>query len=962
MKITEPSLTAEMKPFLERLDLDIKLFPPEVISSGHRRTDVLFRINGNRFVLECEIGEGYSKLVEGIKQVSQYEKDLRVQGISTTANIVVVYPPDVRVDVRSEEESSEEIKRILETTKIKQAIMLPPYVNFPSNITLKELIAILMTEFKEKELSISFITKALNETVEVMESIIFSNLQKDNSLINLIVNNFNFFKVLLTDKVSISSREIYKQISRLGGYILINQILFYHLLSTEFRKRGDFRLSEINTDVSIEEIKEMFNFVIEDIDYYPIYSVDIIGHLSDQYTDTIHEIIDIIKSIKPEIIKHDLLGVIYHNLIPKDIRKTLAAFFTKPVAAEILTSLVIEDIDEKILDPACGSGTILASAYRKKLKIAKSKSIYDESLRSDLHKKFIEKQITGIDIMPFSAHLSAMNLTIQAPFIETQNVRIGVDDFIRLSPNVKIGALVGDLTPLLFPDFGEVKLKEDNDHVQINPFKVIKVDSIIMNPPFTKKRRLTKEMKIPISKKWWDDLGSFHYWGHFLLQAISFLKNNGKIGAVLPLGSIALKDGEKVLKTLRNKSIRPKYIVKSMNDIAFSESAKFRDFLLIFDINETRDQLAFVYLKKSMKDLNLDESRNLGDQIKSLNVGQNYEDDKISVIWCGFDEIQPTQTYWEILELNDPNIREIKPFYMNIFMEENTNLVDFTALISTDQITYFSPTLLSGGTRHSIFVGRDESTRTKLLIMEETENNYICYLKDSNIRFRVPKSAVRPALKTGSYVSSISIEENDLFIKERFRGFEDIERTFESDVNFDEIQEEMERMKGNLSINRRFDFTAEGFRLFAYYSDEAMVTTEMLWTIGIEDNETAKILALWFNSSIFMLNLIISKRKETRGSFSQADKYKILDFPVLNINNLSETEKRSLLDVFNNIENINFPSFLEQLKNINPNRVMLDREILRILGYEEDDIDDSIELLYKALIAKCEECIRVMKQ
>ena len=714
MRITEPSLTAEMKPFIESRGMHV--FPPEVSPAGHRRTDVLFRINGHRFVLECEIGEGYKKLIEGIQQVSQYEKDLKDQGISTTANIVIVYPPSVRVDVRTEEDANEEIQRILKTEGITQAIMLPPYIDFPAGITLEELLTKLTDEFREKELSINFITKALNEAVDIMESIILSNIQRDNTFLNLIVSNFNFFKIMLTDNISLSSQEIYKQIARLGGYVLINQILFYHLLSTELRRRGDFRLTEITTDVTIEEIKDMFLFVVEDIDYDPIFTIDIIGNLSEEYTNIIRKVINVIRSIKPEVIKHDLLGVIYHNLIPSGTRKMLAAFFTIPVAAEILTSLVIENEDETILDPACGSGTILASAYRKKMLLAQNSPSFRESQYPTLHKKFVENQIGGVDIMPFAAHLSAMNMTIQAPYIETQNVRIGVDDFIRLNPDVRVGALVGDLTPLLFPEYGEVELRKEEKKKKNEklPFKVVKVDNIIMNPPFTKKRRLTAEMQIPIKKRWWSKLGSFHYWAHFLFHSMSFLKEKGKIGAVLPLGSIALKDGVKVLKELKKKGLKPKFIVKSMNNIAFSGSAKFRDFLIKFDIDKERDQLGLVYLKKSMEDLSLNLSREIGDTIVNLALGQNFEDDNISVIWHRFDEIQQKQTYWEILELNDPNVREIKDFYLNLFFE-NEKLIEFIDKISEDQITYFSPTLLNQGTRHSVFIGRDESTRTKLL-------------------------------------------------------------------------------------------------------------------------------------------------------------------------------------------------------------------------------------------------------
>ena len=111
-----------------------------------------------------------------------------------------------------------------------------------------------------------------------------------------------------------------------------------------------------------------------------------------------------------------------------------------------------------------------------------------------------------------------------------------------------------------------------------------------------------------------------------------------------------------------------------------------------------------------------------------------------------------------------------------------------------------------------------------------------------------------------------------------------------------------------------------------------------------------------------MLNLIISKRKETRGSFSQTDKYKILEFPVLNINNLNDDEKDTLLNIFTQVRHVQFNSFLEQLREQNPNRVLIDKEILRILGYDENELDDILDLIYRVLIAKCEECLFVMKK
>ena len=108
-------------------------------------------------------------------------------------------------------------------------------------------------------------------------------------------------------------------------------------------------------------------------------------------------------------------------------------------AANILSELAIEKTDEKILDPACGSGTLLAAAYRQKRKILE-KSGQDFDVRT--HKQFLERDITGVDIMPFAAHLSVIHLALQAPLYETEEVRIAIEDSTRLKPGMEISPMV----------------------------------------------------------------------------------------------------------------------------------------------------------------------------------------------------------------------------------------------------------------------------------------------------------------------------------------------------------------------------------------------------------------------------------------------------------------------------------------------------------------------------------------
>ena len=54
-----------------------------------------------------------------------------------------------------------------------------------------------------------------------------------------------------------------------------------------------------------------------------------------------------------------------------------------------------------------------------------------------LHKNFVENEISGLDIMPFAAHLTAVNLSSQSIESTTDKLRVGVMDSLSLSEKLK---------------------------------------------------------------------------------------------------------------------------------------------------------------------------------------------------------------------------------------------------------------------------------------------------------------------------------------------------------------------------------------------------------------------------------------------------------------------------------------------------------------------------------------------
>ena len=73
-----------------------------------------------------------------------------------------------------------------------------------------------------------------------------------------------------------------------------------------------------------------------------------------------------IHNLGPQHVKVDLIGIIYHDSIPPITRKKMGAFYTNPIAAELLATLAIKKWQVQVLDPACGSGTLLVASYKRK--------------------------------------------------------------------------------------------------------------------------------------------------------------------------------------------------------------------------------------------------------------------------------------------------------------------------------------------------------------------------------------------------------------------------------------------------------------------------------------------------------------------------------------------------------------------------------------------------------------------
>jgi hypothetical protein len=118
------------------------------------------------------------------------------------------------------------------------------------------------------------------------------------------------------------------------------------------------------------------------------------------------------------LLQQDLSGRIYHSALGKTLAKNFATYYTRIPSSDLLAWLAVDSWDDKVADFASGSGTFLSSTYGRKLSLALPDAIEANNgidTLDDLHRRFIEEDIYGLDAMSFASHLSMVNLATRRP-------------------------------------------------------------------------------------------------------------------------------------------------------------------------------------------------------------------------------------------------------------------------------------------------------------------------------------------------------------------------------------------------------------------------------------------------------------------------------------------------------------------------------------------------------------------
>ena len=175
---------------------------------------------------------------------------------------------------------------------------------------------------------------------------------------------------------------------------------------------------------TIAELSKSWHMILK-VDYRPIFeaALSVINSLSTpQFTSAVKDMIQWARGASGQmgLLRHDVLGRIFHRLLEG---RYDGSFYTSVPAAIILAGIAIrgrEDIpknlaDMKVIDAACGTGTLLMAAAERIKDVVGDR--YDE-------RTIIEDVLTGIDINITALHIAATTLGLLSPTTQFRKMDI----------------------------------------------------------------------------------------------------------------------------------------------------------------------------------------------------------------------------------------------------------------------------------------------------------------------------------------------------------------------------------------------------------------------------------------------------------------------------------------------------------------------------------------------------------
>lgn len=293
------------------------------------------------------------------------------------------------------------------------------------------------------------------------------------------------------------------EVANMAALVIINAMVFQERLASNEAAFQPVGAAVKDAHFSRMALLQIWDHILG-IDYYPIFSMarDVVAELSEveasnvlnECSQTASKLLDM-----GAVGRHDLAGRIFNRLISE--RKLLAAFYTSIPASTLLAGLALsperwpdfdwgsaEGISQlRVVDPACGTGTLLMAAYRQIVQnhAAAGSGVASEPL---IHRSLVEEVINGADVVQSAIHLTAATLAAMSPSVRFDEMQLHT---LRLGRDESNKIWLGSLDWLQAPETQSFfSTTEEQVGAATGEGGVVQRPTahlVISNPPFTRR-------------------------------------------------------------------------------------------------------------------------------------------------------------------------------------------------------------------------------------------------------------------------------------------------------------------------------------------------------------------------------------------------------------------------------------------------------------------------------------------
>jgi len=251
-------------------------------------------------------------------------------------------------------------------------------------------------------------------------------------------------------------------------------------------------------------------------------------------------------------------------------------------------------------------------------------------------------------------------------------------------------------------------------------------------------------------------------------------------------------------------------------------------------------------------------------------------------------------------------------------------------------------------------------------IEKQEKDKILLKLKEGKNYFYITKEAVLPALRTYSQVRKMNITNEEevaiIDIKSvpeeflRLSGLLPIERVTEA---AQDIKSAYQMLASNLLLVRRVQLSSPQLYWLAFYSENKVISNAVLLNVQTFDSAITKLLTLYFNSVIALLQLL-SFVVETRGTWVDLHGDQVWShLHVPEFDGLRSEIMAKAQTIFGEVGKVDAKPLFSRLKEHDPFQRSIDELALEML--ELDDWKSRLNEIYDAVTKELEAMHKILE-